>query len=162
MEIRKATEEDLETIMDLYDQGRRFMRQSGNMNQWINGYPSRELVTEDIRLGRSYLIEESGQAAAVFYFDAGKNIEPTYRVIDGAWLDDGPYGVVHRLASNGRCSGIMDVCTAWGMERCPSLRADTHRDNLPMQRALERCGFRYCGVITIADGSERLAYQKLK
>lgn len=162
MEIRKASEEDVETIMALYDQGRQFMRQNGNLNQWINGYPSRELVTEDIRLGRSYLVEDGGQAAAVFYFDAGENIEPTYRVIDGAWLDDGPYGVLHRVASNGRGRGIMDICTAWGMERCPSLRADTHRDNLPMQRALERCGFHYCGVITIADGSERLAYQKLK
>ena len=162
MNIRKAAPEDLETIMALYDQGRQFMRQNGNLHQWINGYPSRELVTEDIRLGRSYLVEENEQAAAVFYFDAGADIEPTYRVIDGAWLDDGPYGVLHRAASNGRIRGIMDICTAWGMERCHSLRADTHRDNLPMQRALERCGFHYCGVITIADGSERLAYQKLK
>ena len=162
MKIRKAVPADLETIMSLYDQGRRFMRQNGNQHQWINGYPSRELVTEDIRLGRSYLVEEDGQAAAVFYFDAGEDIEPTYRVIDGAWLADGPYGVLHRVASNGQAGGIMDLCTAWGMERCPSLRADTHRDNLPMQRALERCGFHYCGVITIADGSERLAYQKLR
>ena len=162
MKIRKAVPADLKTIMSLYDQGRRFMRQNGNQHQWINGYPSRELVTEDIRLGRSYLVEEDGQAAAVFYFDAGEDIEPTYRVIDGAWLADGPYGVLHRVASNGQAGGILDLCTAWGMERCPSLRADTHRDNLPMQRALERCGFHYCGVITIADGSERLAYQKLK
>lgn len=161
MEIRRAAAEDLEIIMDLYDRGRQYMRRSGNRNQWINGYPSRELVTEDIRQGRSYLVLENGRAEAVFYFHAGRDIEPTYQVIDGAWLDDGPYGVLHRVASSGRVSGIMELCTAWGMERCPSLRVDTHRDNLPMQRALERCGYRYCGVIVIEDGTERLAYQKV-
>lgn len=162
MEIRRAAMEDLETIMDLYDQGRRYMRRSGNHNQWINGYPGRELVTEDIRLGRSWLITEEDRAEAVFYFHAGRDIEPTYRVIDGAWLDDGPYGVLHRVASAGRVRGVMELCTAWGLERCPSLRVDTHRDNRPMQSALERCGYRYCGVIVIGDGTERLAYQRLK
>ena len=162
MVIRKTAPADLDTAMALYDQGRQFMRRSGTMNQWINGYPSREMVSEDIRQGQSYLVMAGGEAAAVFYFHMGADIDPTYRVIDGAWLDDGPYGVLHRVASSGRTGGIMDFCTAWGLERCPSLRVDTHRDNLPMQRALERCGFRYCGVITIADGTERLAYQRLR
>ena len=162
MEIRRAVPGDLETIMDLYAQGRQYMRRSGNQNQWIHGYPSRELVTEDIRQGRSYLLTENGRAEAVFYFHADRDIEPTYRVIDGAWLDDGPYGVLHRVASSGRVSGVMERCTAGGMEHCPSLRVDAHRDNLPMQRALERGGYRYCGVIVIEDGSERLAYQKVK
>ena len=61
MEIRKARPEDLDTAMALYDQGRRFMRQSGNHSQWINGYPSWELVAEDIRQGNCYLAEEDGR-----------------------------------------------------------------------------------------------------
>lgn len=39
------------------------------------------------------------------------------------------------------------------------LRADTHRDNLPMQRVLEKAGFSLRGVIYVEDGSERLAYE---
>ena len=162
MEIRRAGLADLETAMALYDLGRQFMRRSGNLNQWVNGYPGRDVVAEDISLGRTYLMMSGEEAAAVFCFFAGADVEPSYRVIDGAWLDDGPYGVLHRVASNGRVGGVMERCTAWGLERCPSLRVDTHRDNLPMQRALKRCGYRYCGVVTIADGTERLAYQRLR
>ena len=160
MEIRKTAPADLDAVMALYDQGRRFMRQSGNHNQWINGYPSRELVAEDIRLGRSYLVTEAGELAAVFCFFWGPDIEPSYRRIDGAWLDDGPYGVLHRIASSGRAPGMVQWCADWCLGQCPSLRADTHRDNLPMQRALERAGFRLCGRVIIEDGTERLAYQR--
>lgn len=41
----------------------------------------------------------------------------------------------------------------------PNLRADTHRNNRTMRHLLEKSGFRYCGIIHVADGSERLAYQ---
>lgn len=38
--IRHAAESDLPRILEIYDIARQFMRQSGNMTQWINGYPS--------------------------------------------------------------------------------------------------------------------------
>ena len=47
------------------------------------------------------------------------------------------------------------------MEHCQSLRADTHADNKVMQHLLEKNGFTRCGVIHVADGSPRFAYQKL-
>jgi len=162
MEIRRAEPAELELLLDLYDRGRRFMRRSGNPNQWINGYPDRALIQEDIRLGRSYLALEGGAPAGAFCFFYGERVEPSYGEIDGAWLDDGPYGVMHRVVSSGRVPGLVAACAAWCLDRCPSLRIDTHRDNAPMRRALERCGFRYCGVIVIDDGSQRLAYQKLR
>jgi len=31
-----------------------------------------------------------------------------------------------------------------------------------MQRLLEKNGFVYCGIIFLADGSPRLAYQRIK
>ena len=43
----------------------------------------------------------------------------------------------------------------------PELRADTHADNKIMQHLLEKNGFTRCGVIHVADGSPRFAYQKL-
>ncbi len=162
MEVRKTRPEELDAVMELYDQGRRFMRQNGNQNQWIKGYPSRELVQEDIRLGRSYVAEEDGMLDAVFCFFYGENADPTYADIDGAWIGHGPYGVLHRIASSGRVPGMVDKCSDWCLEQWPDLRIDTHRDNQPMQRALERCGFQFCGVVTIEDGSERMAYEKLK
>ncbi|MDD5932106.1 MAG: GNAT family N-acetyltransferase [Oscillospiraceae bacterium] len=159
MEIRPALPEELGLIMELYSRGRQFMRQSGNENQWINGYPSRTLIEEDLRQGRCFLALEEGETAAVFCFFQGE--EPSYREIDGAWISDGPYGVVHRIVSAGQRSGIVQTCTDWCLAQCHSLKIDTHRDNLPMRRALERCGFSYCGVIVIEDGTQRLAYQKI-
>lgn len=162
MNIRPALLSELDAIMPLYDRGRAYMRQNGNENQWINGYPQREMVAEDIRLGHLYIAEEAGETAAVFCYFCGKDVEPTYRVIDGAWVDNGPYGVIHRIASTGKFPRMVEACTDWCLDRCPSLKIDTHRDNAPMRRALERHGFAYCGVIVIDDGSERVAYQKLK
>lgn len=161
MVIRVARMEELDTIMDLYDQGRRFMRQSGNFGQWTGGYPQRELIKADIRAGHCYLVLEGGEMAGVFCFLHGRDVEPAYANIDGAWLDSGPYGVLHRAASNGRVKGLIAACADWCLAQCPSLRVDTYQDNRPMRRALERCGFQYCGTVVYADEGERLAYQKL-
>ena len=57
--------------------------------------------------------------------------------------------------------GAAGFCMDWCFARCPNLRMDTHRDNAPMQRALAKNGFVYCGVIRLrSDGSQRLAYQR--
>ncbi len=159
MEIRKSTAADLEQIMALYGQARDFMRQSGNPNQWGNAYPSREMISADIAAGKSYLCLEGGRVAAVFYFAVEE--EPTYRVIQqGSWLCPGPYGVVHRIASSREVRGAASFCLTWCYRQCGNLRIDTHRENIPMQRCLARNGFSYCGIIHIADGSERIAFQK--
>ena len=99
MFIRPTQIEDLDAAMALYDHARQYMRQNGNDQQWGGGYPSRELVTEDITKGQSYLCcDDNGTPLAVFCFTVGE--EPTYRKIyQGTWLDEKPYGVIHRLAA---------------------------------------------------------------
>lgn len=162
MEICRAQRKDLDEIMRLYDQGRQFMRRNGNTEQWINGYPGRELIENDIREGHCQLAVEAGEIVGVFCFLCGENIEPVYADIDGAWLRGGPYGVMHRVASSGKARGLVAACADWCLEQCPSLRIDTHESNRPMRQALERCGFQYCGMVVYADEGERLAYQKVK
>lgn len=159
MQIRKSAPEDLEQIMALYAAAREFMRKNGNPNQWGDSYPAREMIEADIAAGRSYVCMESGRIAATFCFAVGE--DPTYRVIEqGAWLCDAPYGVVHRITARQGVRGAASFCLEWCYEQCGNIRIDTHRDNLPMQRCLERNGYAYCGVIHIADGSERIAFQK--
>ena len=41
------------------------------------------------------------------------------------------------------------------------LRADTHADNLTMQRCLEREGFVRCGTIYVEDGTPRVAFERI-
>lgn len=162
MFIRPTQIEDLDAAMALYDHARQYMRQNGNDQQWGGGYPSRELVTEDVAKGQSYLCcDDNGTPLAVFCFTVGE--EPTYRKIyEGAWLDEGPYGVIHRLGVGAHRGGVCSFCLAWCWQQHPNLRADTHRVNLPMQGCLAKNGFHQCGIIYLADGSERLAYHKTK
>ena len=88
--------------------------------------------------------------------------DPTYQVIeDGAWIDDRPYGVIHRIASREGVRGAGSFCMQWGFAECGNLRMDTHEDNKVMQHVLEKNGFRRCGRIYVEDGSPRIAYQKV-
>lgn len=89
--------------------------------------------------------------------------DPTYQVIEGgAWLNDAlPYGTIHRLASSGKSKGVASAVIEWCLEHCQSLRADTYADNQIMQHLLEKNGFTRCGIIHVADGTPRIAYQKL-
>ena len=159
MQIRKSTAQDLEQIMALYQAARAFMRENGNPNQWGDSYPSRETIESDLAAGKSYVCLKDGAIVATFYFAVEE--EPTYRVIEqGEWICDGPYGVVHRITADGSTRGAASFCLNWCYEQCGNLRIDTHRANQPMQRCLARNGFVYCGVIHIADGAERIAFQR--
>ena len=96
--IRQARAQDLRRIMAIYDAARRYMRQNGNPAQWGDGYPPESMLRQDIAAGRLFVMEDAGGVYAVFAFIIGD--DPTYQVIDGAWLDDGtPYGTLHRLGS---------------------------------------------------------------
>lgn len=162
MTVRNAEERDVPRLMELFSQAREIMRADGNATQWAGEYPSRNVVLEDIRLGRSFVIEdESGTAIGTFAFIPG--IEPTYnRIYEGRWLEDTlPYATIHRLASTRDSHGVAEVCFAWAWQQCKNLRVDTHADNHIMQHCILRAGFTYCGIIYLADGAPRLAYQKL-
>ncbi|MGN0708418.1 MAG: N-acetyltransferase [Faecalibacterium sp.] len=159
--FRGATRSDLDQIMKIYARARAEMAAAGNPTQWGENYPSRELIEQDILSNRLFVYLTNGQMEAVFAFILGK--DPTYAQIeDGAWLDDTrSYGTVHRLASAGLRPGVGKEVLDWCLEHCETLRADTHADNKIMQHVLEKSGFVRCGVIHVADGTPRIAYQKL-
>ena len=158
--IRPATSFDIPRALAIYHSARQFMRRSGNTVQWVNGYPSEALLRSDVAAGRLFVMEDAGGVYAVFAFIIGD--DPTYQVIDGAWLDDGtPYGTLHRLGSDGTRRGVLAEAVDWALTRLPHLRADTHEANVTMQRCLERAGFVRCGVIHVADGTPRLAYERI-
>ena len=62
-DIRKATEQDIDLILKMFDHSRTVMRQDGNHAQWV-GYPTRADVAEDVRRGVAYLVV-SGQLPVV-------------------------------------------------------------------------------------------------
>lgn len=158
VKIRKASAADVPDILSIYQSAKAFMRRSGNLTQWVNGYPGLKEVGKDIENGCLYVgADDDGDIVCVFAFIVGD--DPTYAAIDGAWLNDEPYGTIHRIASSGKRSGIVAKCVAFCLGMVGNVRIDTHRDNAPMLKALERIGFKRCGVIICADGTPREAYQ---
>ncbi len=148
--------------MDIFEQAKRIMRKDGNMAQWTGNYPSIDIVTKDIRDGNSYVcLDDNGKIIGTFAFIRGN--DPTYtRIYEGEWLEDTlPYGVIHRLASTEDSKGTAAACLGWCYAQIPNLRADTHRDNRILRHILTKHGFRYCGIIYLANGDERLAFQKI-
>lgn len=160
MEIRKAEAGDYEEIMRIYAYARKFMAEHGNPGQWGNGHPAGETIKKDIENQKCHVcVGEEGRLLGVFYF--AEEEDPTYQEIDGAWKNEKPYGVVHRIASAPETKGVGSFCLKWALQQCGNLRIDTHDDNVPMQSLLKKLGFSYCGRIRLKDGSPRIAFQKI-
>ena len=166
MELRKTEPTDVERIMQIIDAAKISLRERG-VNQWQGGTPNAEMIKADIENGESYVVVENGKVTATCMISfAG---EPTYaKIIDGKWLADGDYGVLHRVAvaEDQKRKGMASFMFKQAMLLCeekgiPSLRVDTHRDNIPMRTALEHNGFTHCGTIFLANGAERVAYEKI-
>ena len=156
--IRKSTVEDIPALQGIFVQARKFMAETGNPSQWTDGYPSAELLQEDVSSGDSYVVQKGNAVVATFVLRGGN--DPTYAVIyEGAWQNDCPYATIHRIASNGKVKGILHLVVECALQTYDSIRIDTHRDNRVMQNAIRKEGFTYCGIIHCRDGSERLAYQ---
>lgn len=92
--------------------------------------------------------------------------EPAYDAIEGAWLTDGKYVVLHRMAvadgekGRGVATEFMRRVEAMAHGRgTGSMRVDTNFDNRYMLRMLGRLGFVYCGKVRYRSG-ERLAFEK--
>lgn len=165
MEIRLTERKDLKEVMDIYERARKFMREHDNPRQWsAYGWPPESLIEQDIEKHKSYVAVENDEIAAVFYYDEGHSVEPTYAVIeDGAWIGDEEYGVVHRIASSGKYKGAGSFCIRWACEKSGHLRMDTHGDNYVMQNCLKKLGFTYTGIIYVTtDNDPRLAFEWIK
>ncbi len=156
--VRKALKNELPELMELYKAAQRFMAETGNPTQWGTFHPAFSMLEEDVELGRLYVIERDDGIAGVFMFEIGE--DPTYIEIDnGSWLDDSPYGVIHRIAARIGAKGVVREAMNFALTRIGHIRIDTHENNKIMQHVLEKNGFRHRGVIYVYDGTPREAYE---
>ena len=165
LRFRKGEEPDLERIMELIADAQNWFRVQG-IDQWQDGYPTRELISSDILHNENYIVECNGVAAATCVVSfAG---EPTYNEIKGkGWLNDKSYAVVHRIAvaNDYRRKGIAKEILHFTEELCAergvnNIRIDTHCDNKAMRSLLKKMRYTHCGRITLTSGAYREAYQK--
>jgi hypothetical protein len=134
------------------------MRKTGNKTQWINGYPQKELLLDDVKNEQLFVLQTGNKIVGAFVFFIG--IEPTYAVIEnGKWQKEGEYGVLHRVASDGSCRGVFTSIFKFALSQIKHIRIDTHADNKVMQSVLEKHGFTACGTVYMQDCSPRIAYE---
>lgn len=159
--IRLAEAEDLPGLRRIYAAAREFMAKHGNAAQWGANFPPDELLLSHISRRELYVFEEIsiGKLHAAFALVRGE--DPAYRKIDGSWLSSSPYLTIHRVASDGTARGIFSAIVKFAEKICSHLRADTHEKNAAMRAALIKNGFSERGEVRLADGSPRLAYEKL-
>lgn len=161
MNIRNTREEDMPRIMEIFSIARTFMRRNGNLHQWNGAYPGEEAVRKDMLHGWSHVITDNTDRPFAT-FCMMNTPEPTYsEIFGGSWLNDDPYVVLHRVASDGSVPRTFHSMVEYAASKCNNIRVDTHRENRPMQEALLREGFTRCGVIFLADGSERIAFHRV-
>lgn len=155
--IRKTVEDDLPSIMNIYETAKKFMKNNGNPSQWNSSYPEESLIRRDIEKGNSYVFVDGENIVGTFAFIIGT--ESNYRIIkNGAWNYNAQYGTIHRIASDGHTKGLAKACFDFCVKKCSYLRIDTHMDNKPMQAAIRKYGFQECGIINVEDGTERIAF----
>lgn len=163
--IKPATAADIFAIMPVFDQAREAIAALG-IDQWQDGYPTEAHIADDIEKAYGYVLCVGGRVQG--YFAMIPDGEPTYnKIYDGAWLTDGRYMTVHRVAMSDAMRGQGGAAEAMkyavsralrqGME---SVRIDTHHGNVRMRKFLEKQGFLPCGTIFLASGSARLAYER--
>ncbi|MBD3108589.1 GNAT family N-acetyltransferase [Bacillus sp. AGMB 02131] len=165
MKFRKANEHDIPEILAIIQQAQSYFKEQ-RIDQWQGDYPNAETIREDISKEYGYvLLKENCVAATVAVsFDD----EETYdKIFEGEWLSNQPYAVIHRLAINNELKGsglstivmehIFDLCRQKGIH---SIKVDTHEENIPMCKLLEKNLFSYCGIIHVSDG-ERVAFERL-
>ena len=163
MGIRPATYSDIDALMEIFEGARKIMRESGNLHQWNNGYPSTDIIKADIDEGNCHVLVDNCRINGTMALIPGP--DPTYNKIDGEWPNDDPYFVIHRIATSSPGRNVAKTLLDWAFRHisekgCNVIRIDTHKDNCIMKHILKKYGFSPCGVIYLADGAPRDAYIK--
>lgn len=165
MHFRETSIEDINDVMKIISSSQKYFKEQG-INQWQDGYPNAEVIQNDIDNNHSYVLLSNNKivGTTALSFDG----ESTYdKVYEGEWLTTGDFAVVHRIAVDSSLKGlglgshiIAEVEKICINRNIKSIKIDTHEDNKSMQKLLEKCGFKYCGIIYLPDNAKRLAFEK--
>jgi len=165
MNFRKSTFDDIDIILEIIEKAKAELKKMG-LDQWQKGYPNREIAENNKKPGEKVF----GKIVGTIVLSPEK--EEPYSKIEGKWITDDDYMVVHRLAvdsdvkNKGLATKILEFSEGVCIEnKILSLKADTHENNEPMKRLLAKNGFSFCGLIYLDRepdlGAKRIAYEKI-
>ena len=159
----------LEDICRITEQAKAQLKSMG-LDQWQKGYPSKEVWEDDISKQSAWIAIDNNHILGGFAFQTTP--DPSYFEIEGSWITNTPYASMHRVcvADEAKGKGVAGTMFTFGFALAKelgfnSLRIDTHPENSPMRRALEKSGFVLCGNIVLKGGCEdgdlRIAYERI-
>ena len=166
MKFEKANLKDVNEIMDIIKKAQIHFKNQG-INQWQNNYPNHQIIKDDIEDNNSYILKQDQViiGTASVSFDGEETYETIY---NGQWLSHDKYAVIHRMAVdfNRRGTGVASIFLKEIENLCIhnevySIKVDTHRENIPMQKLLLKNGYKECGIIYLKDKNERIAFEKI-
>ena len=158
MLIRLATPQDIKSILSIVRSAQLSLLELG-IDQWQDGYPSEDVIMEDITNGVGYVAcTEDG--AIVGYEAVVLTGEEAYNQIAAErWHTSNNYVVVHRLCVLGdsRRRGVaMELINFAGkfalQHNITDFRIDTHEGNVRMLALLRKLGFEHVGTIRYDSG----------
>lgn len=165
MEVIHTDYNYVDDVMVIINQAKNYFKNNG-INQWQDGYPNAESIQEDIKENKSYILIDDDKILGTMFFAIQD--DPTYAYIEGQWLTQDNYAVIHRIAvdENSKGKNLAFELVKFAIEECKkhhikSIRIDTHADNLSMQRFLKKHDFKVCGTIFLANGDPRIAFEKI-
>jgi GNAT superfamily N-acetyltransferase len=162
--FRKAELSEIAPIWKILQQAIIRRKEDGS-DQWQDGYPNPEVVQKDIEKREGFVLVDG--ETIIGYSAVLINDEPAYEKIEGNWLTNDDFVVIHRVAISEKYLGkglakmiikhIEDFAISNNIN---SVKADTNFDNIPMMKIFENLGYTYCGEVFFR-GSPRKAYEKV-
>ena len=167
--IHRVTNEDLSKVMIITNSAKKLLKGNGSL-QWQQGYPNEETFTNDIKNGSLYGLYEDNELMGFGAYVLGKDLNYV-EINEGKW--DIPANdkdmAIHRVAVDENCHGkkygikILEYGVKYAKNRgCSTVKVDTHKNNIPMQKCIQKSGFIYRGIIKILTeklDNLRLAYE---
>lgn len=166
MKFRKTRIDDIQDVIEIINGAKNYFKEE-DIDQWQKGYPNEKTIIKDIEEQRGYVLEKEEKVIATVALTFGG--DPVYDTIyHGEWLSEEEYAVIRRVAVSGEykrkgvstklISNIEKICIE---NNITNIKIVTHKKNIPMQNMLKKNNFKYCGIIYLEDGSERLAFEKI-
>jgi GNAT superfamily N-acetyltransferase len=162
--FRKAELSEITPIWAILQQAIIRRKEDGS-KQWQDGYPNPEVVRKDIEKGEGFVLADG--ETIIGYSAVLINDEPAYATIEGNWLTNDDFVVMHRVAISEKYLGkglakmiIKNIEDFALSNNIYSIKADTNFDNIAMMKIFENSGYTYCGEVYFR-GSSRKAYEKV-
>ena len=167
--IHKVSINDIPKVMTITNSAKSLLKKNGSL-QWQQGYPNEETFTNDIKNGNLYGIYEDNELMGYGAYIFGKDLN--YVEIEGGKWEipaNDKDMAIHRVAVDENCHGkkygvkILQYGINYAKKYgCLTVKVDTHKNNIPMQKCISKAGFVYRGIIKILTeklDNLRLAYE---